>query len=444
MVDWSKLPDVGAVALLACAFASVARSSNTPASKIWLTAWVMIGLHFTALIFSPVSGIPGILAIFVALSALTWAGILFMWASVPFRFEKSSRWMVGIFLTVNTLYIGVSVAGPAAAWALVPAAVLFGALPLALTLFSIRRFHHPLRWAMALFYCALAGFLLAVQNRPDGQELALNAVLFTIYFSCCIHFLCLYHRATTGAFVTIAGFLAWASVFVVGPLMAAFWPQVHIEGEVWNLPKYVVAVGMILILLENQIEDNKYLALHDALTGLPNRRLFQDRLASALERARRTKTQTALLVVDLNRFKLVNDTLGHHIGDLLLRHVASVLNGRVRRSDTVARTGGDEFSVILEEPTSREEARSVGNSLHSLLKQPLRIGDQWVRVSASIGIAVFPEDAGNMESLCIAADLRMYDVKNASAPFAEHVSPKMENLVAPASCLANPGLQDSQ
>ena len=402
MVDWSKLPDVGAVALLACAFASVARSSNTPASKIWLTAWVMIGLHFTALIFSPVSGIPGILAIFVALSALTWAGILFMWASVPFRFEKSSRWMVGIFLTVNTLYIGVSVAGPAAAWALVPAAVLFGALPLALTLFSIRRFHHPLRWAMALFYCALAGFLLAVQNRPDGQELALNAVLFTIYFSCCIHFLCLYHRATTGAFVTIAGFLAWASVFVVGPLMAAFWPQVHIEGEVWNLPKYVVAVGMILILLENQIEDNKYLALHDALTGLPNRRLFQDRLASALERARRTKTQTALLVV------------------------------------------GDEFSVILEEPTSREEARSVGNSLHSLLKQPLRIGDQWVRVSASIGIAVFPEDAGNMESLCIAADLRMYDVKNASAPFAEHVSPKMENLVAPASCLANPGLQDSQ
>jgi len=422
VLDWSKLPDVAAVALLACAFASVARSSNTAASKIWLTAWVMIGLHFTALIFSPVSGIPGILATIIALSALTWAGILFMWASVPYRDENSSRWMVGTFLTVNTGYIAISVAGPAAAWALVPAAVLFGALPLALTLFSMRRFRHPLRWAMTLFYFALAAFLLAVQHRPDGQGLALNAVLFTIFFSCCIHFLCLYRRATAGAFVTIAGFLAWASVFVVAPLMATFWPQVHIENEVWNLPKYVVAVGTILILLENQIEDNKYLALHDALTGLPNRRLFQDRLASALERARRTQAQTALLVVDLDRFKQVNDTLGHHIGDVLLRHVAKVLSGRVRRSDTVARTGGDEFSVILEEPTSREEARSVANSLLSLMEEPLQLGDHLVRVGASIGIAVFPEDAANMESLCIAADLRMYDDKHGSAALAGQLS----------------------
>jgi diguanylate cyclase (GGDEF)-like protein len=267
---------------------------------------------------------------------------------------------------------------------------------------------------MALFYCALAGFLLAVQNRPDGQELALNAVLFTIYFSCCIHFLCLYHRATTGAFVTIAGFLAWASVFVVGPLMAAFWPQVHIEGEVWNLPKYVVAVGMILILLENQIEDNKYLALHDELTGLPNRRLFQDRLTNALARARRNGEHAALLMVDLDQFKKVNDTRGHHVGDLLLKHVSAVFKSRIRRSDTVARTGGDEFCVILGEPTSRADAEDVASSLLHLLKEPMRLNDQTMKIGASIGIAVFPEDAQDAETIIIEADLRMYEDKQAS------------------------------
>src|SRR5208282_6537024 len=128
---------------------------------------------------------------------------------------------------------------------------------------------------------------------------------------------------------------------VVGPYTQTYYPTVHIESEVWNLPKYVVAVGMILLLLENQIEHNKYLALHDELTGLPNRRLFQDRLASALERARRTGSQAALLLVDLDHFKQVNDTVGHHIGDELLKRVSDAFVGRVRRSDTVARTGGD-------------------------------------------------------------------------------------------------------
>ena len=152
-------------------------------------------------------------------------------------------------------------------------------------------------------------------------------MFFTVYFGCCIHFWYAYRRATAGAFITIAGFFAWASVFVVGPLIVALFPNVHLESEVWNLPKYVVAVGMILLLLEDQIEHNKYLALHDELTGLPNRRLFQDRLASALERARRTGSQAALLLVDLDHFKQVNDTVGHHIGDVLLKRVSDALRG---------------------------------------------------------------------------------------------------------------------
>jgi diguanylate cyclase (GGDEF)-like protein len=191
---------------------------------------------------------------------------------------------------------------------------------------------------------------------------------------------------------------------------------VHIEKEVWNLPKYVVAIGMILVLLEDQIAHNKHLALHDALTGLPNRRLFSDRLSRALERARRTGMQTALLFLDLDRFKQVNDTLGHHAGDLLLQEVARMFSGRIRRSDTVARTGGDEFAIILEGPTSREEASHVGRSLLDLLDNPVHVGNRSISVGASLGIAIFPDDAQDQESLCIRADLRMYDSKKRLEP----------------------------
>jgi diguanylate cyclase (GGDEF)-like protein len=138
-------------------------------------------------------------------------------------------------------------------------------------------------------------------------------------------------------------------------------------------------------------------------------------LASALERARRTETRTALLIVDLDRFKQVNDTFGHHAGDLVLQQVAAKFSARVRRSDTVARTGGDEFSVILEEPTSREQAVVVGMSLMQLLNEPLKVNpDQSACIGASVGVAIFPEDAHDMESLCIAADRRMYAFKHDS------------------------------
>ena len=350
---------------------------------------------------------------FVGLVALIWAGILFTWASVPFRTEPSSLAILISLLSVNAAYIAVAIFTPQRLWALTVAAVLYGSLPLGIALMHARQFRHPLRWTLVSIYALLGVFLLAFQNQPgNGGDLALNAILFTIYFICAIHFVFMYRRATAGAFITIAGFLAWAAVFVVAPCMAAFFPNYHLESEVWNLPKYVVATGMILLLLENQIEHNKFLALHDELTGLPNRRLFQDRLARAIERARRTKARTALLLVDLDHFKEVNDALGHHAGDLLLQHVSSLFVARVRRSDTVARTGGDEFCIILEEPTCRADAEQVAQSLLQMLHSPFELEGHAVTIGASVGIALFPEDADDMESLSIKADLEMYAMKH--------------------------------
>jgi len=414
-LNWSVLPDLTAIALLACAFASVARGSNMLVSRIWLRGWLMIVLHFTALIFVQVPGAWGVFVSILIPASLVWAGHLFMFAAVPYRREASSGFMFAAFLVVNTAYIAVLQLGPSAVWTLPPAAVLIGVGPLAVALFTFRRFTHPLRWVFVLLHIILSIYLLVFQLRdPNGGDLALNGVLATVYLGCCINFLSAYRRATAGAFVTIAGFLSWAMVFVVSPLMAAFRPSIHLENEVWNLPKYVVAVGMILLLLEDQIEHNKHLALHDVLTGLPNRRLFQDRLVSALDRARRANARTALLLIDLDHFKQVNDTMGHHVGDLLLQHVGSAFALRVRRSDTVARTGGDEFSVILEEPTSREDAEKVGLSMLQLLKDPIDLEGHQVKAGASLGIAFYPNDAADLEGLCVAADQRMYEFKHAA------------------------------
>lgn len=414
-MDLSKIPDVAAVALLTLAFFSVARHGRSSFSGVWLVGWLMIVLHFAAFLFLPAPGNFGVAAAILGSAALAWAGILFMWAAVPHRNRSSSQWMLIALVATNTFYLVLAFIAPAGHWLLAPAAILMGALPLIITLSAVRTLNHPLRWGLVLLYISLSVFLLMFQNRPgDGQSLALNAVFFTVYFGSCIHFWYAYRRATAGAFITVLGFLAWANVFTVAPFLSAFFPGFHLENEVWNLPKYVVAVGMILILLEDQIEHNKYLALHDELTGLPNRRLFQDRLENALERARRTGSQAALLLIDLDRFKQVNDTVGHHIGDELLKHVGRLFLGRVRRTDTVARTGGDEFSIVLEEPMNRADALSVARTLKQLLKEPILLEGNTVHIGASVGIAIFPDDAGDAESLCISADLRMYASKRSA------------------------------
>ena len=254
-MDWSKLPDVAVVALLTLAFFSVARNSQVSSCRVWLVGWTMIVLHFGAFMFLPAPGIAGIVSLVLGTAALAWAGVLFMWASVPYRGRVSSRWMLAALLTTNTLYIAVISLAPAGDWRLKPAAVLIGTMPLAVSLWDIGNFKHPLRFTLVILYASLSVFLLAIQDRPgNGLDLALNGVLFTVYMGCCIYFWYAYRRATAGAVITVLGFLAWANVFTAGPAMLTFFPNVHLESEVWNLPKYVVAIGMILILLEDQIE----------------------------------------------------------------------------------------------------------------------------------------------------------------------------------------------
>jgi diguanylate cyclase (GGDEF)-like protein len=362
-----------------------------------------------------IMGLPGVFGIFgsiLGLTALIGAGVFFMWATVPNETTVSCRRMASVTFLTMSLYTVLSCLPNAPNWSFDGAAVLIGVGPLSVALFYRRYHHHALRWLTASLQMALGVALLVLRHMPGGSaDLGMNAILFTVFLGCCLYFWHTHRHGTTGSIITVGGFLAWALVFVVAPCQQYFLPNFHLEGEVWNLPKYVVAVGMLLLLLEKQIERSQYLALHDELTTLANRRLFQDRLSSAMERARRSGTSIALLQIDLDRFKEVNDSHGHHIGDLLLQHVSTLLEARVRRSDTVARTGGDEFSLILEEPSRREDAQLVAESLSRKLAEPLELAGRRIRIGASIGIAVYPEDAQDLDSLCIAADIKMYEIK---------------------------------
>ena len=416
-MDWSKLPDIIAVGLLAWAFASVARRCRTGASSNWLLGWYFIVLHFVAALFGQFSGFAGQVSTVISIMGLIMAALLFMRSSVSefIQMGRATRAMTPLMAGCYLLFV-CNLVFDAPRWLLNVSEALLGFTPLLVTLVFPRWSIPFLRWSMSILHCALWVFLWRTRDLPNSGDLALNAILFTVYFGCAIHFWYHNRKATTGALIGIVGFWLWAAVFVLAPMLDALAPTFKVEPEIWNLPKYIVAVGMILLMLEEQIEHNKHLALHDELTGLPNRRLFQDRLAGAIERARRSGTQAALLTVDLDDFKLVNDTYGHHTGDILLQRVGRLFKERIRHSDTVARTGGDEFAVILEPPTSQDEANLVSQSLLNLLQEPLRLNENTVRVGASVGIAIFPEDAKDLKSLCIQADMRMYEGKR-GVPF---------------------------
>jgi len=153
------------------------------------------------------------------------------------------------------------------------------------------------------------------------------------------------------------------------------------------------------------------LALHDSLTDLPNRALFSDRLSQATTNARANGGYAALLYVDLDRFKHVNDSLGHAIGDKLLQTVARRLLGCVRSTDTVSRQGGDEFVVLLPDIVHINDAVTCAEKVLGALEAPYQIGEHELRLSASIGVAIFPDDAREAEALLRCADFAMYQAK---------------------------------
>jgi diguanylate cyclase (GGDEF)-like protein len=158
-------------------------------------------------------------------------------------------------------------------------------------------------------------------------------------------------------------------------------------------------------------------AFHDSLTGLPNRSYLLERAEQAVEQAAATGTRVALLLLDLNGFKEVNDTAGHQAGDALLQQVAKRLLGAVRDNDVVSRLGGDEFAILLTRNPDDQVATAVAGRIVDRLRQPFTIDDRSLQIGGSVGIALFPDDAGEYEELMRGADAAMYDAKRDTKKF---------------------------
>jgi diguanylate cyclase (GGDEF)-like protein len=177
-----------------------------------------------------------------------------------------------------------------------------------------------------------------------------------------------------------------------------------------------VAVGtgfdLMRALTERRHAELFHLAEHDSLTRLPNRYQFDRRLKQALDAARETRTRVALLFVDLDRFKGVNDTFGHHVGDLVLSATAQRLRANLRRSDIIARLSGDEFAIVLTDIGSEDAADVVATSVVTTCSTPLHIENQEIVISCSVGVAMFPDDAQSGVTLAQAADAAVYHAKH--------------------------------
>lgn len=175
--------------------------------------------------------------------------------------------------------------------------------------------------------------------------------------------------------------------------------------------RYAIERNRLLEQLEESKRLQRHLAYHDALTILPNRHLLHDRLQQALAQSKRSGKLAALLFLDLDGFKRINDTLGHGIGDLLLKSVAKRLKTTVRQVDTVARLGGDEFTVVLLEINHAQDAKDVAQKILKVISQPYKIEEHELFVTASVGISIYPDDGSDIESLIRKADIAMYRAK---------------------------------
>ena len=252
--------------------------------------------------------------------------------------------------------------------------------------------------------------------------------------------------SVTGA--SLAIFLAalivlGVSVVSFGGLTGATTPR-----EVFALQISMITMALGGLFVSAALAERRYsemrldmLANHDPLTGLPNRSYFQDFLGHALARAQREKFQVSLLFIDLDRFKHINDSQGHEVGDQVLRIVANRLDEQLRADDFVARLGGDEFAVILTPPPASRAASRVTRKLLKALSESFRLEQRRYAIGASIGISVYPDDAIDANSLLRQADLAMYQAKQRRSGF-EYFSDEL-NTVAQQQLTLETGLRQA-
>ena len=265
-------------------------------------------------------------------------------------------------------------------------------------------------WIMIIIGLVIVGFgdaLNIYSTTPAGQVLASTYVLDLVRYS----------SWTLGNVLLAVGFWHWLPLVVAIKEAKEELKQANelLESQVIQRTAELKSAND---KLHHDLEERKrveqsirHMAHHDALTGLPNRSLFRDRLTHAMAQADRYHQKLAVMFLDLDRFKAINDTLGHNVGDQLLKIAAERLRSCVRDSDTVARLGGDEFTVVVEDIVEDHDAAAVAQKILDTLSQPFNLYGHEVFISVSVGVTLYPSDDENADNLLRNADSAMYRAK---------------------------------
>jgi len=529
-----RLLDILILGLLVLLFGVIYRKLPSRRLRYWIAGWLFALAHFVALL-------PQVSTLFwqeaqvaLGMSGLALAGVCFVLASSALALRhKSLIWVGAAAGAPLVVYVFLVVFGYAAVWPL----VLLAAAGEAAAVWIGLRFsrNKPIvLWANHLAAVSCGAWLLWLISHQQA-DLGIYAILTQLFLINAVLYWNDFCRLSAGVVTASVGLLAWAAVFPVALGVAHFFPQMHVPGELWNVPKFFVGFGMILSLLENQIyaanwqseqyrvlfdsnphpmfiydtttfgflrvnnaalqeygytreeflqmtmgdlhevaalagverlladthssikvtgpwtqrrkdgsefqaeisshpimfegcdarlslvqdvtdrerlhEELVHRAHHDSLTNLPNRFLFEQRMRHTLENASRYGHKAAILCIDLDRFKQINDSYGHATGDACLQEIADRLTKRLRESDTVARTGGEEFTVVIGELLHKADAEKVACDLLTEFRRRFTVDGLEMQLSASVGIALYPEHGTEGSQLWRAADIAMYRAK---------------------------------
>ncbi|MGB6609408.1 MAG: EAL domain-containing protein [Acidobacteriaceae bacterium] len=561
------LLDILIIGLLVILFGSIYRRQTTVRVRFWLLGWCFILIHFGLLLYTPAETWGASLMVAAAEGGLLLCGAAFALSST-LVWEQGWRFAApALLLSIPpVLYITVVTLSSAPRVALLVGLGVVVQLSYGAVAYRFGKGQQPAaasravvarRWGAAILVAESAWLAFLLLKGQTGNSI--YPVLSEIFLLNALLYWEEFRRSTAGVLVGTFGLAAWGAVFPIALLMATLFPQVQVIGEMWNVPKYFVAFGMILTLLEEQkrqadarskeyrvlFENNphpmwifdtetlQFLAVndaavarygytekefrgmtlrdirpvdevgaveqvianmpetepvivsgpwthilrdgrriqvevsahtisfegkrarfslvqdvterqqlhhrlvhqahHDMLTGLPNRLLLLDRMEQALASAARRGKKAAVMCLDLDRFKQINDTYGHAVGDLCLKHVAERLKSRLRAEDTVARSGGEEFTVIVGDLVSAEDATRIVEDLLVALRKPL-VADQYpIDLTASFGIAMYPDHGTDAAELWKNADAAMYRVKRSGGNDFVLVSQEMSQSTTEAN-----------
>jgi len=414
-MNFLLLPDLAAMAMLLSILYFLRMRHPREAVDLWLIGLLFIFLEAIVHAAYPAPGPWRNAAHVVALNFFLVAGTIFLWASGRDIFPRKATLS---YLFVNSLPISalLTVYGLAIHDLRIYHAVAACGLFLGIvSAFAIARTWKLGRGWWILFVQLCTWIPIWFFASAGSVRDAAYFLLFVLYFATAVVFQISLPRQSLGKVAIVTGFVVWSFVFLFHS-----WASNHrgydvLADEIWNLQKFLITIGMLLVLLEQQVSTNEWYAFHDHLTGLPNQRLFEDRLAAAIQQSQVNDTRPALLMVDLDGFKLINDTHGHDVGDELLRHIAHNLRGAIRLPDTLARLGGDEFMIIATDLPSDQPAdliaRTSATRIAHALHRAVNINGNALNVTGSIGVAVYPDDTTDEVLLRRLADQRMYEQK---------------------------------